>query len=158
MRQDDYVIPNLVGLGFVSATEADGFRKEADEASNLGAVDLMLKHGIIWPPDVAEAKAHQFCCQTVRLRGIGIPDEVIAIVTSEIARQYQVVPVRLAGRDLVIATAKPENLDAIDSVSHLVKKDLVTEVTYEADIAWALDKYYSLSLPQKPKEDFGIGS
>lgn len=156
--QDDYVIPHLVGLGFVSATEVDVFRKEKEaEASNLGVVDLMLQREVVWPPDVAEAKAYQFRCDTVRLRGLVIANEVIAMMAPEVARHYQVVPVRLAGRDLVIATAKPEDLDAIDSVSHLVKKDLVTEVTCETDIAWALDKYYPLRLPQKPKE-FGIGS
>lgn len=154
MMPDDYVIPHLVGLGFVSATEVDVFRKEAED-SNFGAVDLMLKHGIIWPPDVAKAKARQFGYQTVRLRGLVIANEVIAMMAPEIAKRYQVVPVRLSGKELVIATAKPEELDDIDSIAHLIGKDLVTEVTYEADIAWALDKYYPL--PPKPLE-FGICS
>ena len=57
-------------------------------------------------------------------------------------KKYRVVPVFKNGNTLTIALADPSDLDTIDSLTHLLRMEIVHQVASEADIEGALNKYY----------------
>lgn len=140
-EKDDYLVDMLVDLGFVTAQQVQSLRTEA-HAAGVGVVDLMLANQAIRPADVTQAKAAHFGAEVVNLGEVTIADDVIATIPRHIAKKYRVVPVFKHGNSLTIALADPSDLDTIDSLSHLLRMEIVHQVASEADIENALAKYY----------------
>jgi len=140
-EKDDYLIDLLVDLGFVTPDQVAQARKEA-EGAGVGVVDLLVANKVIRAADVVQAKAAHFGAEVVNLSGMQIDDSVIAAVPRHIARKYRVVPVYLHENTLTVAMADPSDLATIDSLTHLLNKEIVIQVASESDIEAALGKYY----------------
>ena len=140
-EKDDYLIDLLVDLGFVHSEQVEQARKEA-ESAGVGVVDLMVANKLIRPADVTQAKAAHFGAEVVNLSSMKIEDSVIAAIPRHIARKYRVVPVYVHGNTLTVAIADPSDLATIDSLTHLLGKEIVLQVASESDIESALSRYY----------------
>ncbi|HEY9172924.1 MAG TPA: ATPase, T2SS/T4P/T4SS family [Verrucomicrobiae bacterium] len=140
-EKDDYLIDLLVDLGFVSSEQVAQSRKEA-EGAGVGVVDLMVANKLIRPADVTQAKAAHFGAEVVNLSGMKIEDSVIAAVPRHVAKKYRVVPIYLHENSLTVAIADPSDLATIDSLTHLLNKEIVLQVASEQDIESALSRYY----------------
>ena len=140
-EQDDYLVELLVDLGFVNAEQAAKTRAEA-QASGVGVVDLLLANKLIRPEDVTQAKAARFGAEVVQLGGLKISDEVIAIISRNVARKYRVVPVFKTEGKVTVAIADPSDLNTIDTLSHLLNAEIELRVASEQDIESALNRYY----------------
>jgi flavin-dependent dehydrogenase len=92
--------------------------------------------------DTAQTRANHFGAEIANLSKLNISNEIIAIVPQDIAKKYRVVPVHKHNGTLTVAIADPSDLDAIDSLSHLLRLEIVLQVASESDIAAALSKYY----------------
>jgi len=141
-EKDDYLVDILVDLGFVTPEKVTEIRPEA-QAAGVGLVDLMLANKVIRQADVTQAKAAHFGAEVVNLADLKIPDEVIATVPRHIARKYRVVPVYRHDGSLTVAIADPSDLQAIDSLNHLLQLEITTQVASDPDIEAALGKYYA---------------
>ena len=139
--KDDYLIEQLVDLGYVTQDQVESLRPEA-EAAGKGVVDLLLERKIIRPIDVTTAKASHFGMEVVNLRDMRLEDEVISAVPRHIAKRYRVVPVFRHGHNITIALSDPSDLDTIDSLNHLLKAEVTVSVATDEDIEAALNKYY----------------
>ncbi len=91
---------------------------------------------------VSTAKATHFEAEVVNLSEMQIGVEVISAVPRHIAKKYRIVPVASHGDSLTVALADPADLSTIDSLTHLLKKEIVLCVAPEPDIEAALSKYY----------------
>ena len=140
-EKDDYLIDLLVDLGFVNTEQVAQARKEAESAS-VGVVDLLVANKLIRAADVTQAKAAHFGAEVVNLSGLQIDDSIIAAIPRHIAKKYRVVPVYLHDNSLTVAVADPSDLATIDSLTHLLSKEIVLQVASESDIEAALNKYY----------------
>ena len=140
-EKDDYLIDLLVDLGFVDEDQVEQSRQEA-EAAGVGVVDLMLANKLIRPADVTQAKAAHFGAEVVALGGMQIEDDVIAAIPRHIAKKYRVIPVYLHDHTLTVAIADPSDLATIDSLTHLLNKEIVLQVASEPEIESALNRYY----------------
>ena len=158
-EKDDYLVDLLVDLGFVTAEQVSNIRAQAKSA-DAGVVDLMLQNKVVRPADVTQAKAAHFGAEVVFLRDVTISDEVVAAIPRHIAKKYRVVPVYKHGNDLTVAIADPSDLDAIDSLTHLLRADVHLQVATEEDLEWALTRYYGgagQSEVEKMVQDFTSG-
>lgn len=140
-EKDDYLADLLVDLGFVTNEQVAATRNEA-MASGVGVVDLMLANKLVRPADVTQAKAAHFGAEVVQLSELKIEDDVIAAVPRHIAKKYRVVPVYKHDNTLTVAIADPSDISTIDSLTHLLKSDISTQVASEEDIESALARYY----------------
>lgn len=131
----------LTDLGFVTPDQVAQARQEAVSAG-VGVVDYMVANKMVRPDDVTQAKAAHFGAEVVNLAGLRIEDDVIAAVPRPIAKKYRVIPVFLHDNTLTVAIADPSDLATIDSLNHILKKDISLQVASEPDIEAALSKYY----------------
>lgn len=141
--KDDYLVDALVDMGYVTHQQLDQVR--ADASSGEGLVDLMLSRNLIRPIDVITAKAAQFGAEVIDLSEMRIPDEVITALPRHIAKRYKVVPVYAHDSSITIALSDPSDLDTIDSLHHLLRKEIEIRVATEESIEAAISKYYGSS-------------
>ncbi len=73
-----------------------------------------------------------------------IPEDVISIISPELAEEHKVIPVAVSGKKLTLAMAEPHNLKSIDEISfrtgYIVRPILALEVR----LVLALEKYYGI--------------
>jgi type IV pilus assembly protein PilB len=139
--KDDYLLDQLVDLGFVTRPQVDALQVEAD-AAGAGVVDMLVERKLVRPQDLTTAKAAHFGCEVVNLGEMRLDDEVISAVPRHIAKRYKVIPVFKHGHSVTVALSDPSDLDTIDSLTHLLKADIIVSVASEDDIDSALAKYY----------------
>ena len=140
-EKDDYLLDLLVDLGFTEAETVAKAREEAS-AAGVGVVDFLVANKHIRPGDVTQAKAAQFGAEVVHLANLVVADEIISIVPRDVARKYRVIPVFKNEGKVGLAIADPSDLNALDSLAHLLGAEIEPRVASEPDIEAALTKYY----------------
>jgi len=140
-EKDDYLLDLLVDLGFTSADVVAKAREEA-QAAGVGVVDLLVANKVIRAGDVTQAKAAQFGAEVVHLASLKIEDDIISLVSRDVARKYRVIPVFRSEGKIGLAIADPSDLNTIDSLTHLLNAEIEPRVASEPDIEAALNKYY----------------
>lgn len=139
--RDDYLIDQLVELGYVTHEQIEAVRAQAEEAG-FGLVDFLVEQKIIRPFDVATAKAAHFGVEAVNLHELKLDDEIISAVPRHIAKRYRVIPVFRHANHITVAMSDPSDLDTIDSLTHLLKAEVTVNVATDEDIEAALKRYY----------------
>ena len=139
--KDDYLLENLIDLGYVTHGQVKALRTEA-EASGAGVVDLMLERKIITSAILAQAKAAHFGFEVVSLSDLRLDDELISSVSRTVAKRYRVIPIHRHGNHLAVALSDPSDLNTIDSLQHILRVELEPKVATEEEIDAALKKYY----------------
>src|SRR5882762_9562035 len=139
--KDDYILEQLVELGYITTEQVQAAQAQADSAG-VGAVDLLVEQKIVDAGAVTNAKAAHFGVEVVSLTDMRLDDEVISAIPRHIAKRYRVVPVYRHGNNLGIALSDPSDLDTIDTLHHLLKAELELKVASEAEIEATLNKYY----------------
>lgn len=150
--QDDSLLQLAITLGFVTAKQvteaAIGGMKDEQSLSNL-----LLEKKLITEAQIATIRATQFGAEVIVLRETAISPEVIALVNPSIARKYEVVPVGKSGDKVIVAISDPSDLNAIDSLTHLLNAEIEIRVAAEDDIAEALNKYYPEKITSVMSQD-----
>src|SRR3989442_8410530 len=139
--KDDYLIEQLVDLGYVTNEQLEPLQAEA-AASGVGVIDLLLGRQMVRQVDLATAKAAHFGAEVVKLSEMRLEDEVLSAVPRHIAKRYRVVPIYRHGNNITIALSEPSDLDTIDSLHHLLKAEVTISVATTEDLEAALNKYY----------------
>lgn len=139
--KDDYLIDQLIELGYLNRPQVEALRPEA-ESSGLGVLDLLVERKVISPAEVTYAKAAHFGYEVVNLNDLKLGDDIISAIPRHIAKRYRCVPVYKHGNSLAVAVADPSDLDTLDSLNHLLHAELEFKVATEEQIEGALNKYY----------------
>lgn len=73
-----------------------------------------------------------------------IPENIINIISLELAEKHKVMPIAVSGKKLTLAMAEPHNLKSVDEISfrtgYIVKPILALEVR----LVFALEKHYGI--------------
>jgi general secretion pathway protein E/type IV pilus assembly protein PilB len=141
--RDDYLLDNLIEMGYVTNEQLAAARQEADSTGE-GVVDSLVAKGILTAVVVAQAKATHFGAEFFHLDEMRIPDQAIAAVPRHVAKRFNVVPVRQEGNSVTVAMADPSDLDTIDGLQHALKMEITAAVASPEDIEAAIGKYYGV--------------
>jgi type IV pilus assembly protein PilB len=106
--------------------------------------DIALSWGLCRPEHIWRAWCQQIGDATphVNVREIGVDAQATAYLPRSIARQYQVIPLRMIGHELLLAAAEdtlPAALRDIPSAVHMKRKFVVADA---GDVREAIDRYY----------------
>lgn len=104
--------------------------------------EYLVAQGWVTEVEVTEALALQFQLPCLRLVAAVFEPEAVAYVDEQVARRYQVVPVRLEGRCLHVASADPLNVQAVDDLSFLTGMQVAMALMPPTEIKRALDRIY----------------
>jgi len=118
----------------------DGAR---NKGSRLGAEITQL--GYLDESELTEFVAKQYGVPSINLEEFEIDRAVIELIPEEVANKHNVVPVNRAGSTLILATADPSNIFALDDIKFLTGYNIQPVVAAEAAIKRAIERYYDAS-------------
>ena len=131
----------LLAAGTITQEELDrGLELQKTQKGRLG--EVLIANNIITEDQLIEALQMQLGIEYVDLSKINIPTELASTVPKNIAKQYQVVPVRQKKDELYLAMADPLNFYAIEEVRKAVRKKVVPMVAHAAQVERAIQVLY----------------
>jgi type IV pilus assembly protein PilB len=134
----------LVKENLLSAQQLRAAREGARaKGSRLGAEITQL--GYLDETELTEFVAKQYGVPSINLEEFEIDRAVIELIPEEVANKHTVLPVNRAGSTLILATADPSNIFALDDIKFLTGYNIQPVVAAEAAIRRAIDRYYDQS-------------
>lgn len=138
---DDYIIEILKDVGLIKPEQIE-VAKAAAGVQHRSILDVLIEQGVISKLEVLKTVAMQLGMDVIVLADHEIPQEVIQQVPAAIARRYKVVPVFDSENTLSVALSDPLNIETLDSLRYLLKRNVDGVVAADEEISEALDKYY----------------
>ncbi|MCR9096860.1 MAG: type IV-A pilus assembly ATPase PilB [bacterium] len=137
----------LVKENLLSSDQLLKAREEAaTKGQRLGAQITAL--GFMDEDELTEFVAKQYGVPSINLDDFEIEPEVLALIPEDVATKHGVVPVNRAGSTLILATADPSNIFALDDIKFLTGYNIQPVVASEDAIRQAIETYYA-----EPEED-----
>ena len=142
----------LLAAGTLTEEELNrGLKLKEGTRDRLGTV--LISNGIITETQLIEAMQMQLGIEFIDLTRYPIPTELAQAMPKNLARQYQVVPVRMVKDELYLAMSDPMNFIAIEEVRKAVRKKIVPMVATAAGVEHAIQTLYSNENAAKAIED-----
>ncbi|HWY40410.1 MAG TPA: GspE/PulE family protein [Chthoniobacterales bacterium] len=160
-QNDDYVLKGLRDIGLVSRKQIDATRERLNGPEKV--LGVLIKDGVVNESDVSRSIAAQAHMDWIDLSVMVIPPEIIKQIRAGDARRFKVIPVALGDIGLVVAVSNPLDIDAIDSLSFLLQRELELVCSSPEKIREALIKYYGTAdeaadvIRKKIGEDADLG-
>jgi len=125
----------------------DQLKRAKEEARQKGerVGNQITKLGYLEEAELTDFVATQYGVPSIDLSDFEVDPEVIRLIPEEVALKHNVLPVNRAGSTLVLATADPSNIFAIDDIKFLTGYNVEVVVTAEEAIKEAIDSYYDKS-------------
>jgi hypothetical protein len=106
---------------------------------------ILIEMGLITEDALAEILAQQLsipCAKPGQLQDI--PEDVIKIISPELADKHKVVPIAVSGKKLTLAMANPHNLKSVDEISFRTGYIIRPILALEVRLVFALEKHYGI--------------
>ncbi len=147
----------LIKRGVISLPELKSLEERSLETGEA-LKEILFKENKLDENQFVDILADQYNVPRVDLSELEIEDEVIAILSKQIAERYNVVPVSRIGNTLTVAMSDPSNMNAQDDIKFLTDYIVEVVVASENEILDALKKYYGESavVQEQVVEDFDI--
>ena len=131
----------LIAAGTISEEELErGLALQKGTKERLGTV--LIKNEIITEGQLIEALQMQLGIEFIDLTKVNIPTELAQALPKNIAKQYQVVPVKAVKDELYLAMSDPLNFYAIEEVRKAVRKKVVPMVATASAIEHSIQILY----------------
>jgi len=131
----------LVKENLLSAEQLRKAREEARQGGGrLGA--QITKLGFLEESELSDFVAKQYGVPGIDLDEFEVDPAVIQLIPEEVAVKHTVLPVNRAGSTLILATADPSNIFAIDDIKFLTGYNIEVVVASEEAIKRAVDRFY----------------
>lgn len=127
----------LIAAGTITPEELDmGLQRQKETKERLGAA--LISAGIITEAELIEALRLQLGIEYIDLSKTTIPISMAQVVPKNIAKQFQVVPVRMERDELYLAMSDPMNFYAIEEVKKAVRKKIVPMIATAEGVEHAI--------------------
>jgi type IV pilus assembly protein PilB len=125
----------------------DQLQRASEEAKLNGSrIGMQItKLGFLPENELAEFVSKQYGVPSIDLDEFEIDEEIIHLIPEEVATKHNVLPINRAGSTLILATADPSNIFAIDDIKFLTGYNVEVVVAAEEGIKRAVDRYYDSS-------------
>ena len=127
-----------------SIITAEQLKRASEEQSKEGGRlgNWLIKLGMIDEKDLLNFLSRQYQVPSIDLDDFEIDQEVVNLLTEDVANKHLVIPVHRAGASLVAAMVDPSNIFAIDDIKFLTGYNVDVVVASEEQIRRAIEKYY----------------
>jgi len=126
-------------------TEKDLLRALTEQKAygdKLGKV--IVKLGMLSEKEIIDTVSKQLNIPIVDIKNLEIPEDVISLITADMAKNSMVIPVMRRHNVLKLAMVDPLDIDATDEVARHVMMEIEPLILPEGELRQALEKYYGL--------------
>jgi len=154
----------LVESGLITQEQLSAALEEKLPNEKLG--DTLLREGYITEQQLIEVLEFQLGIPHINISQYPIEQETIQLVPHEIAKRYQVMPIRTENNQLFIAMADPMDYFAMEELRMATGYQIVPAIATKDSLQQTIAKYYELQqsldeamgniLPEETVEEAGI--
>ena len=144
---DEFVLQLLTDKGLLEESTIETARAKVNESEYDGSEDtaaleaLVADHSIN-QQQIADVLAEEFNMETVNLADVRVSTEALEIMPFELANRYKVIPLEVDDSEAELAIFDPLDMDALDSISHVIKRSITCRVAPLEEIDKAIHQYY----------------
>lgn len=144
---DEFVLQLLTDKGLLEESTIETARAKVNESEYVGSEDtaaleaLVADHSIN-QQQIAVVLAEEFNMETVNLADVRVSTEALEIMPFELANRYKVIPLEVDDSEAELAIFDPLDMDALDSISHVIKRSITCRVAPLEEIDKAIHQYY----------------
>ena len=114
--------------------------------------NLLVERGLVSETDLLAAVSQGIGIPLISLSRMKLDPNLRALISREMALQYQLVPVACMGQTLTIAMADPLNVFALDTIAAMTGLSVNPLLATVKDIRDAIDQYYGTGVEETLRE------
>jgi type II secretory ATPase GspE/PulE/Tfp pilus assembly ATPase PilB-like protein len=137
---EDYLAELLAESGMVTMDEVNQAR--GNLAGNQTLIERLLEATALTEADVAKTLAANAGISYVSLDRLTFDPAIIASLSEDIARRYAVVPIEDDGLTLTVAIYDPLDFEKLDTLPHVIGRDLTIVCATRLDISNYITRFY----------------
>src|SRR2546425_1161425 len=131
----------LVAEGLVKQEQLQrALAEQKGTTEKLGSVLVRLK--LVNEEQLTGFLSRQYGIPSITLSQLDIDPGILRLVPPQIAKKYEVLPVKRAANTLTLAMADPTNVFALDDVSFMTNLQVLPVVASQASIRRAIERNY----------------
>ncbi len=131
----------LVNEGLIAHEQLQRALSE-QKGSNEKLGTILVRLGLIQEDQLIGFLSRQYGIPSITLSQLDIDSEVVKLVPAQIARKYEVLPVKRTGNALTLAMADPTNVFALDDVAFMTNLQVLPVVASQGAIRQAIERIY----------------
>ena len=144
---DEFVLQLLTDKGLLDEGALESARAKVTEdgyegTEDTAALESLFADQVISQKQIAQVLAEEFNMEMVELSDVRVSAQALEIVPFELANRYKVIPLEADDSEVELAVFDPLDMDAIDSISHVIKRSIVSRVAPLEEIEKAIHQYY----------------
>lgn len=139
---EDYLAELLAEAGLVSPEELSHARNALSGSETI--IEYLLAHTRLTQEGVAETLAANAGIPFIRLHDVNFEPGITETVSDDTAKRYRVIPIQDDGISLTIAVADPLDFETLDTLPHIVGRELNLVCATRQDIIDHLKQFYGL--------------
>jgi type IV pilus assembly protein PilB len=137
---DDYILELLIKHGLIQPSDMEDARRAASNNGH-GPVEELVRRGLVTDHDILSTTAAEAGVDLVD-KIEAVSEEAVKAVPRQLAYRLSAMPLHLEGRHLRVALTDPFDFDAIDTLSKELKYEIETVVAPADQIELALKRHY----------------
>ena len=137
---EDYLAELLTEAGMVSAEEVASARSALSGGETI--IEHLFAHTSLTQEDVAKTLAANAGIPFIRLSEVAFDPRITEAISEDTAKRYRVVPVQDEGLTLMVALADPLDFEILDSLPHVIGRELNLVCATQQDIQDHLKQFY----------------
>jgi type IV pilus assembly protein PilB len=131
----------LMAEGLISPEQLQRALSE-QKGSNEKLGSILVRLGAVNEDQLIGFLSRQYGIPSITLSQLDIDPDVIKLIPAQIARKYEVLPVKRAGNALTLAMADPTNVFALDDVAFMTNLQVLPVVASQGAIRKAFERIY----------------
>lgn len=144
---DEFVLQLLIDKGLIEPAVIDAARAKVTEAGSSGNADTntlerLVAERSVTQLQIAELLADAFNMEVVDLTELRVSSEALKILPYDLANRYKVFPLGADDSEVELAICDPLDMDAIDSISHVIQRSIISRVAPLQEIEHAIQQHY----------------
>ncbi|MFC1624081.1 GspE/PulE family protein [Candidatus Omnitrophota bacterium] len=143
LKESEIIGQLLLRKGFITSDQLkEALLQQEKSGGLLGAILVNL--GFLTEEELYEILAEQFGTKYIKIKDIIISDLAIEKIPSKFVCYYKLIPVEFKDNEITVATSNPLDINTLDDLRLLLKKDIKTVLASENDIIDAIKRYYGV--------------
>jgi type IV pilus assembly protein PilB len=138
---EDYLAELLTEAGLVSADEISQARAALSGGETI--IEHLLSTTGLTQDNVAKTLAANAGIPFIRLSEVVFDPAITQAIPDDVVRRYRVVPVQDEGLSLTVALADPLDFESLDTLPHVIGRELNLVCVTQQDIQDHLKQFYS---------------
>lgn len=144
----------LISANKINDNQLKEVLQQQNKIKTKGIDEVLVDMGFIKEKDILEALESQLGIPSIDLGSYKINNKATALIPESIAKRYNLIPIDIVDKKLIVVMSDPFNIFAIDDIKLLTGMDIEIVISLKSVISRAINKFYREESTKKVLEEF----